>query len=137
MNRRIILGILLALVLITGAVSLGAYAYNIGIAQGLAQSATLNDLSPGAQAVPYPYYGGPFWFYRPFGFGPFACFGPFLFVFIIFFLVRGLWWGGRWGHHGPGWKHGQWDRSIPPMFEAWHRQAHGQEAAPTPPTPVE
>ena len=76
MNRRLILGILVALVLIVSAVSLGAYAYNMGVAHGLAQSEKLAELPPGAQISPYPYYyGGPFWFYRPFGFGFFGCFG--------------------------------------------------------------
>jgi hypothetical protein len=130
MNRRIVLGVLLALVLIAGAVSLGAYAYNLGVAQGLAQSGTLSDLPPGAEMRPYLYYGGPFWFYRPFGFGFFGCFGPLLFFFLIFVLFRGLWWGGRWGS-GPGWKHGPWDKDIPPRFEEWHRQAHSQGAEQT------
>ena len=131
MNRRIVLGILLALVLIAGAVSLGAYAYNLGVAQGVAQSGKLDDLPPGAAMRPYPYYGGPFW-YPPFGFRFFGCFGPLLFLFLIFLLFRGLWWGGRWGH-GPGWRHGHWDKHIPPRFEEWHRQAHGQGAEQTPP----
>jgi hypothetical protein len=135
MNRRIVLGVLLALVLAAGAVSLGAYAYNIGVAQGLAQSAKLGDLPPGAEMTPYPYYGGPFW-YPPFGFRFFGCFGPLLFLFLIFILFRGLWWGGRWGH-GPAWKHGHWAKGVPPIFEEWHRQAHSQEGEPASPSPVE
>jgi hypothetical protein len=130
MNRRVILGILLALVLIAGAVSLGMYAYNLGFDQGLAQSGKLSDLPPGAEMRPYLYYRGPFWFYHPFGFG---CFGPLLFIFLIFVLFRGLWWGGRWGYD-PGWKHGHWDKGVPPAFEVWHRQAHRQEAEQTPPS---
>ena len=134
MNRRIVFGILLALVLIAGAVSLGVYAYNLGIVHGLAQSGKLSDLPPAAQMRPYLFYGGPFWFYRPFGFGFFGCFGPLLFFFLIFILFRGLWWGGRWGY-GPGWKHDH--RDIPPMFAEWHRQAHRQEAEQAPPPPAE
>ena len=137
MNRRLILGILVALVLIVSAVSLGAYAYNMGVAHGLAQSEKLAELPPGAQISPYPYYyGGPFWFYRPFGFGFFGCFGPLLFLLLIFFLFRGLWWGGRCGY-GPGWRHGHWGRGIPPAFEEWHRQAHHRAAEQTPPSSVE
>ena len=134
MNRRIVFGILLVLVLIAGAVSLGAYAYNIGVAQGLAQSGQLGDLPPGAEMRPYPYYGGPFWFYRPFGFGFLGCFGPLLFLFLIFVLFRGLWWGGRWGY-GPGWRHGHGDKGIPSRFEDWHRQAHNQGGEQTPASP--
>lgn len=136
MNRRLILGILLALVLVAGAVSLGAYAYNIGVAQGLAQSGQLGDLPPGAEMGAHPYYyGGPFWFHRPFGFGFFGCFGPLFFLFLIFVLFRGLWWGGRWGH-GHGWRHGHWDKGIPPRFEEWHRRAHNQEGEQAPPSSV-
>jgi len=125
-NRRIVFGVLLVLVLIAGAVSLGAYAYNLGVAQGLAQSGELGDLPPGAELRAFPYYGGPFWFYRPFGFGFFGCFGPLLFLFLIFVLFRGLWWGGRWGY-GPGWKHGHREKRVPPPFEEWHRRAHDQD----------
>jgi hypothetical protein len=58
MNRKIVLGILLALVLVAGAISLGVYAYNLGVAQGLAESARLSDLPPGAEMKPYPIMGG-------------------------------------------------------------------------------
>jgi hypothetical protein len=118
-RRRTILGVLLALVLIIGAVSLGSYVYNLGVAQGAAQSVRLSDLPPGAAVAPYAYYGGPF--YRPFGF-----FGPLLFFFLIFLLFRGLWWGGRWGR-GPGWRPNHWEGGVPPAFEEWHRRAHRGE----------
>ena len=131
MNRRIILGLLLALVLIAGAVSLGVYAYNLGVAQGMAESVRLSDMPPGA---PYPYYGGPFWFHRPFGFGFFGCFGPFLFILLLFILFKGLWWGGGWGR-GPGWKHHYGEGGVPPRFEEWHRRAHGQDAESGSPSP--
>jgi hypothetical protein len=132
-NRRIILGVLLALVLIAGAVTLGTYVYNVGVAQGLAASGKLTDLPPGAEARPYPYYGGPFLYHRPFGF--LGCFGPLLFILLIFFLLRGLWWGGpgRWGP--PGWHHAHWAKAgVPPMFEEWHRQAHSQGTEQNPPS---
>jgi hypothetical protein len=134
-NRRIILGVLLALVLIAGVVSLGVFAYNVGVAQGLAESGKLTDLPPGAEGRLYPYYGGPFWYHRPFGFGFFGCFGPLLFILLVFVLVRALWWGGPWGW-GHGWKHGYGDRGVPPMFDEWHRQAHSQGAEQTPPPSV-
>lgn len=135
MNRRIVLGVLLALVLIAGVASLGVYAYNAGIAQGLAESGKLATLTPEEGARLYPYYGGPFWHPRPFGFGFFGCFGPLLFILLIFLLVRGLVWGGPWGR-GHGWRHGPWDQGVPPMFDEWHRQAHNQGAEQTPPSSV-
>ncbi|MCB9099138.1 MAG: hypothetical protein H6632_06335 [Anaerolineales bacterium] len=132
MNRRIILGVLLALVLMAGVASLGIYAYNLGVAQGISQSIQLSDLPPGAEMSPYLYYRSPF-FFPPFGFRFFGCFGPLLFFFLFFVLFRGFWWGGRWGH-GPGWKRRHWEGHVPPMFEEWHRQAHRQESEPTPPS---
>ena len=112
---------MLALLLIVVLASLGNYVYNLGVAQGVAQSVKLSDLPPGAAVAAYPYYyGGPFGFYRPFGF-----LGPLLFFFLIFFLFRGLWWGGRWGR-GSGWRYDHGERGVPPAFEEWHRRAHSQ-----------
>lgn len=132
MNRRIILGVLLALVLIAGVASLGIYTYNLGVAQGINQSIQLSDLPPGAEMRPNFFYGGPF-FFPPFGFRFFGCFGPLFFFFFFFVLFKFFWWGGRWGY-GPGWKRHHWDGRVPPMFEEWHRQAHHQESEPTPPS---
>lgn len=130
MNRRIVLGILIVILLVAGAVSLGVFAYNLGLNQNLVQSAASGTVQPGTGVIPYPAYG-PFWF-RPFGFGLFGCFGPFLFFFLIFLLFRFLFWGGRWGH-GPGWRHEHWDRGVPPMFDEWHKKAHEQEGQNPPP----
>jgi hypothetical protein len=135
MNRRIVFGVLLALVLMTGAVSIGVYSYNAGVAQGLIESGKLTDLPPGAEGRVYPYYGGPFLFHRPFGFGFLGCFGPLLFLFLIFALFRGLWWGGPWGW-GRGWRHDYHSRGVPPVFDEWHRQAHSQGAEQTSPPPA-
>lgn len=135
MHKRIVFGILVALLLMAGAVSLGAYAYNAGVAQGLIESGKLTDLPSGAEARVYPYlYGGPFWFHRPVSI--FGCFGPLFFILLIFVLMRGLMWGGPWGR-GHGWRHGPWEKGVPPMFEEWHRQAHSQSAEQTPPASAE
>ncbi|MGH2592750.1 MAG: hypothetical protein ACRDGG_04495 [Anaerolineae bacterium] len=118
MNGRIVLGVVLVLVLIAGAVGIGTYVYNAGVAQGLAESGKL--VAPESGAVPYPYYGP---FYRPFGFG-FGFLGllfPLLFLFLVFGLLRRLFWRGGWGGGGP---RGNWEKGVPPMFEEWHRRAH-------------
>ncbi|OGO47701.1 MAG: hypothetical protein A2W37_09675 [Chloroflexi bacterium RBG_16_63_12] len=143
MNGRTILIGLLVLALLAGAAGVGVYAYNAGVAQGLVQSGkvTVVEGRPG----PYPYYGGPFLF-RPFGFGFgfLGCLFPLLFFFLIFGLLRGLLWRGPWGwrrgwggggHHG----HGPWgEGSVPPMFEEWHRRAHGQgQSTPSESQPTE
>ena len=56
MNGRIILGILLVIVLVAGAVGLGVSAYNMGVAQGMAVSGA--DKAPAAGVVPYPQPNG-------------------------------------------------------------------------------
>ncbi len=126
MNGRFVFGLLLAIVLIVGAVGIGVYAYNAGVAQGMAGGGNL--VAPATGTAPYPYFGGPF-FYRPFGwgFGFLGCLFPLLFFFLIFGLLRGIFWGGHWG-----WRHHRhWDRDehdVPPMVAEWHRKMHETEA---------
>src|SRR6266851_4854001 len=110
MNRRVVLGILVVLLLVVGAVAVGGYAYQLGMAQGLANSGKLvaPDGTGVAPVVPY-YFGAPY-FYHPFGFGFgfLGCLFPLLGFFLIFALIRGIFWrggwGGRrgWGGHGYG-----------------------------------
>ena len=131
MNWRIVFGVLLALALVGGAIGIGAYAYDAGVAQGLAESGKL--VAPEAGVMPYRYYGGPFFHPRPFGFGFgfLGCLFPLLFFFLISGLLRGLFWRGPWGWgHGGGWRGGPGMRGkgAPPMFEEWHRQAHSPSA---------
>lgn len=130
MNGRAILIGLLVLVLIAGAAGVGVYAYNVGVAQGRVDSGKVTVVEGG----PYPYpYGGPFFFHRPFfGFGFLGCLFPLLFFFLVFALLRGIFWRGPWGWgRGWGWGghpgHGPWGKgNVPPMFEEWHRHAHGE-----------
>lgn len=79
--------------LVLGAVLLsvaaGTIAYNIGLSQGLAQSA----VADGTSIPPYAYG-----WHRPWGFA-----FPLLFIFLWFALARGLWWwGGPWRHRYVG-----------------------------------
>ncbi len=122
MNGRIVLRVLFVLVVLAAVAGVGVYAYNIGVAQGLAGNAGLAAPAPGV--TPHLYYGRPF-FFGPFGFGFAGCFFPLLLILLGVLLLRGLFWRGRWGHgywgHGP---HGHWEQGVPPMFEEWHRKAH-------------
>ncbi|MGH2523225.1 MAG: hypothetical protein ACRDH2_12040 [Anaerolineales bacterium] len=135
MNRRIVLGILLALVLIAGAAGIGLTAYQAGLAQGIAQDVRITVPEGGnvpAGALPYWAYGGPFFWGRPFGFG-FGCLGflfPLLFFFLIFGLLRGLFWRGPWGGRRGWGEQGPRGQGVPPMFEEWHKRAHGQGTEP-------
>jgi hypothetical protein len=125
--------VLIVVALIAGGAALGWTTYNAGLARGASQVA-------GSAAVPQggppfvPFYGyGPYGFH-PFGlgFGFLGCLVPLFFFFLIFSLIRLVFWGRMgwrgpmgWGHHGPGELHGRWRD----MAEEWHRQAHaGQDA---------
>jgi hypothetical protein len=121
MNPRIVLRVLSVLVVIAAIAGIGVYAYNLGVAQGLAESGKL--AAPPAGIAPHSYYGGPF-FFRPFGFGLAGCIFPLLLAFLTLALLRGLFWHKHWGGH-----HGHWGKGVPPMFEEWHRRTHEGQTA--------
>ena len=135
MYRRIFFGIALLVVLALGAAAIGGVAYRAGMTQGLADSGKL--VAPQI-AAPYGYHGGPMFFHHPFGFGLLGLLFPLLGIFLVFSLVRGIFWRGPWGWRGHGMhmagKHGPWGNGLPPMFEEWHKQAHGQTSPPAEPT---
>lgn len=145
---RLVTALVLFVVLVAGAAGLGLYAYNAGVTRGLADSGKL--AAPQAGVAPYVY--GPFFHYGWFGpgFGLLNCLFFLLALGFIFMLVRGIMFVAfghrRWGEaggpyafgprrwHGP-WSHGPWGKDYPPMFDEWHRQAHGQDKAQaTPPS---
>jgi hypothetical protein len=106
-TRTIVVAAIAVLALAAG---IGVLAYNMGVAQGLAQS---GRVLTGPPAGPYVYVWP-----RPWGLA-FGFFFPFLFVAFWFFFVRSLFWGRRWG--------GGWHRdAVPPLFDEWHRRAHAQ-----------
>jgi hypothetical protein len=130
MSRNTGLRIISALVLIAAIAGIAFFAYQSGVTHG--SPVTLE--APSGQSVPapypYPYYGMPF---RPWGFG-FGCFGiliPLFLFFLAFSAFRFLLWGPRWGwrhhHHGPWGR--EWNGDVPPMFEEWHKRAHGEPPA--------
>jgi len=43
----------------------------------------------------------------------------------LFVAFRFLFWGPRWGHHKGHWGR-HWEGGAPPMFEEWHKRAHGE-----------
>jgi hypothetical protein len=126
MNGKIGLRIVSALVLIAAVAGIAFFAFQAGVAQGspITIEAPSGDANP--VPAPYPYYGYGMPFHRPFGFGyGFGCFGPLLAFFLIFVAFRFLFWGPRWGHHRGHWGR-HWEGGAPPMFEEWHKRAHGQ-----------
>jgi len=121
MNKKIIVGVLLALALLAVAIGIGAQAYHLGVAQGLAISGKLDAPTPGVVPAPFAYRA---WaMHRP-GFGGLSCLLPLLFLFLFLGLMRAFCWRGHWGmhHHGP-----KWEGGAPPMFEEWHRKMHAAE----------
>lgn len=133
MNRGIVIRLILTLVLLAVVAGLGVFAYNAGVANGLAQNiqAAAAKGAPAAPAYPYPYYGYGMPFGHPFGFPGFGflgCLVPFFLLFLFFGLTRAIFWHGHhdWkGHHMHG-HHGDWENGVPPMFAEWHRRAHGE-----------
>jgi hypothetical protein len=125
------LRIVSALVLIAAIAGIAFFAFQAGVAKG--SPITLEAPSGQTAPAPYPYYGYGMPFHGPFGFGfGFGCFGPLLALFLIFVVLKSfrlLFWGSRWGHHGGygPWRHGWGERGLPPMFEEWHKRAHGEQ----------
>lgn len=125
--------IVAALVLIAAVAGIGFFAFRAGVAQG----SPVTIQAPSGQTVPaapYPYYGYGMPFH-PWGLGfGFGCFGPLLALFLLFIALRAfrvLFWGPRWGwgyHHGGRGPWGRnWENGVPPMFEEWHKKAHGEQ----------
>jgi len=128
MSQRVIVGILLVLALAVGGVALARSSYQAGLARGVAESGQVGapgQAGPPGQGEPgprpYPYYG-PYYGHGPWGFGFVGFLFPLLFIFLIFALLRGLFWRG-W-HGGPPGPQGYWGKGVPPTFEEWHRRAH-------------
>ena len=73
-------------------------------------------------------YGAP-GFYRPwgFGFGFLGCLFPLFGIFLVFGLLRAMFWRGHWGGHRGHWGHGgPNEQGVPPMVAEWHRKMHGE-----------
>jgi hypothetical protein len=106
------------LVAVVIAAAVGFFAYNAGVAHGVATAAGSQIAAPAPGTGPFvPYYG--YGWYRPWGFGFF--FAPFFFFLAFVFVMRALFWGGPWRRYGcyPRGYYG-----APPTFDDWHRRAH-------------
>ncbi len=139
-----VLGLLLVLGLIAGA---GAFSFKAGMARGAMQApevaAAIEKAAEDGQAVPPMMYGHG---YAPYGYGygmrghghfgffPFgAICGSIFFLFFFFGFMKMMFFRRMrhgWGHHG---HHGPWgkdsDGNVPPMFNEWHKRAHGEQPA--------
>jgi len=104
-------------IIVVAAIALvvGVFAYQLGVSQGLATTGT---------AV------APALYYHPFFFGGFGLLFPLLFLFLIFALIRGAFWGWGGRHHGGGWGGGYY-QSPRERLEALHKELHGEKPTDT------
>ena len=134
-----VIGAVLLIVLVAA----GSFmAYRAGVAQGVIQApavaTAISKAAESGQAAPVPPmmyghgYGYGYSIYGPhFGFFPIgAICGSIFFLFLFFGAMRMIFFGGMrhrgWEgrHHGPWGRH--WENGVPPMFEEWHKRAHGE-----------
>jgi hypothetical protein len=140
---RLFAAILLIVVLAVGGGIIATSAYQAGL-----DTAITTSTVDGAVVAPVviPAYGAG---WHGVGFGVFALFGTLLFLFVVFGLLRLLFFRGMghrhgWAGSGPWGGPGGWGRSGGPdgdsigpwegrareTFDAWHRLAHDHPAAP-------
>jgi hypothetical protein len=127
MNGNIGWRIASAFVLVAVIAGIAFYAFQAGVAKG--SPVTIEAPSGQTAPAPYPYYGYGMPFYRPWGFG-FGFLGFLIPLFLFFIALRAfrfLFWGPRWGYRGP-WRHRWSEGGAPPMFEEWHKRAHGESS---------
>jgi hypothetical protein len=135
---------IIGVILLMGLIAAGGFmTYQAGVAQGTAQApevaAAIEKAAESGQAVNVPpmMYGDGFYphgygySYGMHGFGhhfmlfPFGICGSILFVLFFFGLLRMIFRPWRHGHmHGPWGRH--WEDGVPPMFNEWHKRAHGE-----------
>jgi hypothetical protein len=130
MNGKIGLRIVSALVLVAAIAGIAFFAYQAGITNGSPVTIQAPSGDANVAPAPYPYYGYGYGmpFRHPFGFG-FGCFGAFLVFFLVIVALKSfrfLFWGPRWGHHMGHWGQ-RWEGGAPPMFDEWHKKAHGEQ----------
>jgi hypothetical protein len=139
---RILAAILLVAVLAIGGGLIAATAYQAGLSTAVA---TASDGATAVTPVVVPAYGYGYGWHPGFGFGFFGFLATLFFLFIVFALLRAIFWRGGPGRRG-GWGpgdygygygkgpdghgHGPWESRANEAFDEWHRRAHGE----TPPS---
>lgn len=131
MDGKVFARIIAALVLIAAIAGIAFLAFNAGVAKG--SPITIQAPSGQTTPLPFPYYGYGYPFHRPFGLG-FGFLGFLAGLFLFFLALRALrflFWGPHlgWRHHMHGrgaWGTG-WQEGVPPVFDEWHKRAHGDK----------
>jgi hypothetical protein len=135
MNKSILLRFVMALILIAAIVGLGVYAYQAGVTHGMAVNIQTSESETPQLLYPPMMYGHPFGWG---GYGFLSCLVPFFLLCLAFFAIRVLFWPRPFGWHsmhrrmggmGPMAAGCEPGHRVPPFFEEWHRQAHGEAPA--------
>ena len=121
---RVFAAILLVAVLAVGGGIIATAAYQAGV-----NSAVTTTATDGAVVAPVvvPGYG---YGWHPFGwgFGFFGFLATLFFIFIVFGLIRAIFWGGGPGRRGWGGPNGSggstWGYRAHDTFDDWHKRAH-------------
>ena len=132
MNGNVGLRIVSALVLIAAVAGIAFFAFQAGVAQGSPVTIEAPAGQTAPVPAPYPYYGwGMPYHHWGFGFGFLGFLIPLFLFFLVLRAFRFLFWGPRmgWGHHHRGPWGRSWENGLPPMFEEWHKRAHGEQPA--------
>lgn len=146
--RRIIPAILLIALLAIGGGLIANSAYQAGLSTAVATATSGATVVVPAYGYGYGYGWHPFGF----GFGFFGFLGTLLFLFLVFGLLRAIFfrggpgrrggWGPGWGGGPGGWNTGDHDHDrtrnfsesrFGESFEEWHRKAHEAETSTEPP----
>ncbi len=141
---RVIAAILLVAVLVIGGGIIATTAYQAGVSTAVT-TATAGGATVVAPVV-VPAYGYGFGWHA--GFGIFGFFAGLFFLFIVFALIRAIFWrgsgrNGGWGRGGWGGPGGygpgdgtsgrsQWEARAHETFDDWHRRAHDPASPPAP-----
>ena len=127
------------LLMLAIAAGVGVFSFNLGLAQGAGQAGAVVAAPPAAGTAP------PVVFYRPYRWHGGFIFAPFLglfWIFLMFALIRRVFWGPRWwwrrryyGYYGCG----PWDD-----YDYWYRRGpygppgtQGPQGQPGPPPPTQ
>jgi hypothetical protein len=132
---RVIAAILLIAVLVLGGGIIANTAYQAGLSTAVTTATGSGATVVAPVAVP-PYAYGYGWHPYGFGFGIFGFFATLFFLFIVFGLIRAIFWrggpgrrgswgGGPGGWGGPGHGHSGWEGRAHETFDDLHRRAHG------------
>jgi hypothetical protein len=146
--RRLIAAILLVVVLAVGGGIIATTAYQAGFSTAVTTATGTGATVVAPVVVPTLGFG---YGWNPFGW-VFGFFATVFFLFIVFGLLRAIFWRGgpgRVGWGGAGWdgpghdghNRSRWEARSHETFDDWHRRAHGDAPAtgpsdPTPPTGV-